>query len=255
MSWIGSRLAVAVRQVYHHRSTQSLPLYNVPLNLISCHSPSIRNISSPSTMSRGRIAEDADNEVELSSFAARNLPRARTEGSSGILLDRPDLSEQDSELEIKLKSRPKSANRVRLNSTPVQVSHAVSSRVQSGRQSPVQEGLGENVSQGIIQEKPTRTASPRPESGSSPPVAFAKPSGNTKPEIPAHDQSTETKEKKDKPETVWSRAHGQASELFWENRHVAWMYPKMKDWNEMKPVLRCAVAVNTASVDDEGPPR
>jgi hypothetical protein len=212
----------------------------------------MQNTSSRSTISRGRTAKDPDDDVELSSFAARNLPRARTEGSSGILLDRPDLSEHDSALEIKLKSRPKSANRVRLNSTPVQVSHAVSSRVQSGRQSPVQDVLGEHISGSAIQEKPTRTASPRPQSGSLPPVAIAKPPGDTKPELPGPDRSTETKGKKHKPETQWSRAHGRISKLFWENRHVAWMYPKMKDWNEMKPVLRCAVAVSTASVKNGG---
>lgn len=205
--------------------------------------------SSRSTMSEGRIAEDPGNDVELSSFAARNLPRARTEGSSGILIDRPDLSEQASELEIKLKSRPKSANRVRLNSTPVQVSHAVASRVQSGRQSPVQDISTESPSNSTTQEKPSRTASPRPESRSSPPLTLEKLPAKSEAEKPSPEAATKkVAEKEDKPKTAWNRACAQASKLFWGNRHVAWMYPKMKDWNEMKPVLRCAVAVSRLCV-------
>jgi hypothetical protein len=61
-----------------------------------------------------------------------------------------------------------------------------------------------------------------------------------------------------KPKPLWRKGLDRFTTAFWANRHVAWIWPKMKDWNEMKPVIRCAVAVSRClnfglQLEEEGP--
>jgi hypothetical protein len=227
-------------------------------------------MQSNSHLSR-RARPDRDNEMDItpsvpepsmSSTLPSHLRSEVTPSGSGILLDRTESFDTAAELEIKLKdrtarskSKPRSGNRVRLNSTPVQVSHARDSRV-SGPPTPeleVEPARGEDgrTDRRDGQEK-TRIdlGSPRPIS-SEPPVSMEKaqrasplastPSTNeSKP--PAKSEKDPNTDPKPKP--LWRKGLDRFTAAFWANRHVMWIWPKMKDWNEMKPVIRCAVAVS-----------
>ena len=196
---------------------------------------------------RGRFDRDMEMtpsvpEPSISSMLPSHL---RTEASGGILLDRTESFDTAAELEIKLKNRSKSrsGNRVRLNSTPVQVSHARSSRVHTPT-SDAEPSLAENERIWAAQEK-TRTASPRP----------ASPAANVSTEKPRRDSisispppreaNVQEEPQREKSKPILRKALDKFLKAFWANRHVAWIYPKMMDWNEMKPVIRCAVAVSS----------
>jgi hypothetical protein len=172
----------------------------------------------------------------------------RTEGSGGILLDRTESFDTAAELEIKLKSRPKprSGNRVRLNSTPVQVSHARTSRVSGTSSTEVEPVRAENERIPGPQEK-SRTESPRPASPGAP-LDVEKARRTYTPEASPTKESRATNEPEEESKPLWRKSFDRFSSGFWANRHVAWIYPKMKDWNEMRPVIRCAVAVSYRAV-------
>jgi hypothetical protein len=200
-------------------------------------------------------------EPSMASTIPSHLRSEVTSSGSGILLDRTESFDTAAELEIKLKdrtrskSKPRSGNRVRLNSTPVQVSHARDSRVSGPPTSEleVEPARGEDgrTDRRDGQEK-TRIdlGSPRPISSEPPvdeekaprasPSAFSPSTKDSKP--PA--KSEEDPNTDPKPKPLWRKGLDRFTAAFWANRHVAWIWPKMKDWNEMKPVIRCAVAVS-----------
>lgn len=169
----------------------------------------------------------------------------RTEASTGILVDRTESFDTAAELEIKLKNRPKSRsrNRVRMNSTPVQISHARDSRIHTPT-ADEESTLAQNERDLAAQEK-TRTASPLPASpAASPNANLEKPPRESSLNSSQMKDSKLPKEAQDKPKSIRRKGLDKFLAAFWANRHVAWIYPKTKDWNEMKPVIRCAVAVS-----------
>lgn len=227
-------------------------------------------MQSNSHLSR-RARPDRDIEMEMtpsvpepsmsSTLPSHLRSELATTSGSGILLDRTESFDTAAELEIKLKdrtrskSKPRSGNRVRLNSTPVQVSHARDSRV-SGPPTPeleVEPARGEDGrTDGWDGQEKTRI-----DLGSSRPISSEPPVDQEKaPRASPLASSPSTKESKPpakseedpntnpKSKTLWRKGLDRFTAAFWANRHVAWIWPKMKDWNEMKPVIRCAVAVS-----------
>jgi hypothetical protein len=172
----------------------------------------------------------------------------------GILKDSPGLnehSESPSILEIKSNRRygnRGSPNRVRLNSTPVQVTQSIPLQLtgQDGEEYP--SGVTTDEPSEIIRARETGSPAERqaqPQSDTTLPqpqshMASTSSSTSSYPPKPEESSKQKTSSQPSRPKAFLVKAWSRIT----EDRHVKWTWPRVTNWQMMKPVVRCAVAVS-----------
>lgn len=213
--------------------------------------------------------------------AANSSTRHHVVPGGGILLERSGYSDDDTASMVEMKSNQRKKRkrgppqRVRLNSTPVQVPESLllDTRARDSGARGVPDKVPENAeteegSSPLTTEAEERSSLSSPihkpqdeavnekqEAG----VRFrGQPATNT---TEKNGSASPTKEKesqdryKDKREddtplktpSIWRRVWLMIYNRVRYDRHVQWMLPKVTNYQSMKPVIRCAVAVSHSS--------